>query len=155
MANKAKQVGRPEKAQKRAQLSLTMSPELRNQLEHEAGSMGMTISEYVRFKVFGSGHSEKVNPLPHTEGFPATWSEYHRRSVAEMTVVLERIKMWTEQLQDEEEAEKRGVHILEYQVRTKGKFALLGNTSDERWEAFKKMNPEIIKEIEASRKKTD
>lgn len=152
MTKIVKQAGRPEKAHKRSQTSLSMSPELRDRLEQEAGSAGMTVSEYIRYKVFGNAVSEKVNSTPETQGFPADWNEYNRRSLAETKATLERINLWASHLKDKDEAAKLGLHILEYQVRTQEKFASMGKTPDQRWAKFKDLYPEFAEEAESKRK---
>jgi predicted ArsR family transcriptional regulator len=146
-----KQIGRPKKDYQRTQIGVTMSPQLKERLENEATEMGLTVSELVRLRVFGTVDSDSQKTVIQ-EGFPKNWQEYGKRVAKLSTSSLARFSAWAEQLEDEEEAEKRGVHILEYQVRTKGKFASLGNTSDERWAKFKELFPEQAKQAEASKK---
>jgi hypothetical protein len=58
----SKKLGRPE-LPKRNQLTVTLSAELRQRLEAAAAHQGLTVSEYVRLRVFGDTDSRPDNPI--------------------------------------------------------------------------------------------
>lgn len=112
--------GRPRAASPRNQISLTISPEAREYLEVVAEQQGLTISEYVRLKVFNSSDTRQMPVgvlFEIDEPPPSNWKEYRQRVANKAAELSWIISAWSDHLT----AKDKGLSLDEYRDKSKSR----------------------------------
>ncbi len=113
-------IGRPRAASPRNQISLTISPEAREYLEIIAEEQGLTISEYVRLKVFNSSDTRQMPVgvlFEIDEPPPSNWKEYRQRITNKTAELSRLVSAWSDHLT----ARDKGVSLDEYRDKSKSR----------------------------------
>lgn len=142
--------GRPSKSP-RSQISLTLSPELKEYLERQASRQGLNVSEYVRLKVSGSSGArpERIDPVDLILGepFPEDWDDYHQRVSHETYEFADKISRWSDYLT----ARDLGYSVDEYRDKSKNQipYYLQGFNQEERFRFWDLMREKGLSAEEA------